>query len=123
MSRSLYLIGIFIAGAFGWASWGLVINKMSPYVSPAPALVLFYTSLFIALTATFALLGYYLRVWLNKHEVYFQHLSISLRQGVFLSIIMCTGLIFQRLRVLTWWDGLLLVLVMILMEFYFMAKE
>ncbi len=123
MSHSIYLFGIFVAATFGWASWGVVINKLSPYNSPAPALILFYTSLFIALTATFALLGYYLRVWLNKHEIYFQHINISLRQGVFLSMIMCTGLIFQRFRVLTWWDGLLLVLVMILVEFYFMAKE
>ncbi len=123
MSRSLYIFGIFVAAVFGWASWGVVINKLSPYVSPLPALILFYTSLFIALTATFALFGYYLRIWLNKDEVYFQHLNISLRQGVFLSIIMCTGLLFQRFRVLTWWDGLLLVLVMILVEFYFMAKE
>ena len=123
MSRSLYLFGIFIAAVFGWASWGVVINKLSPYVSPAPALILFYTSLFIALTATFALLGFYLRVWLNKHEIYYQHINIALRQGVLLSLIMCTGLLFQRLRVLTWWDGLLLVLIMILVEFYFMAKE
>ena len=123
MSHSFYLLGIFIASVFGWASWGVVINKLSPYASPLPALALFYISLFIALTATFALLGYYLRVWLNKSEVYFQHINIALRQGVFLSILMCTGLIFQRLRVLTWWDGLLLVLVMILIEFYFMAKE
>lgn len=123
MSRSLYLFGIFIASVFGWASWGLVIHKLSPYESPAPALTLFYTSLFIALTATFALLGFYLRVWLNRDEVYFQHINIALRQGVLLSIIMCTGLLFQRLRVLTWWDGLLLVLIMILVEFYFMAKE
>lgn len=123
MSRSLYLFGIFIAAAFGWASWGVVINKLSPYVSPTPALVFFYTSLFISLTATFALFGYYLRVWLNKHEVYSQHINIALRQGMLLSMIMCTGLVFQRLRVLTWWDGLLLVLIMILVEFFFMAKE
>lgn len=123
MSRSLYIFGIFIAATFGWASWGLVIHKLSPYTSPVPALTLFYTSLFIALTATFALFGFYLRVWLNKNEIYHQHINIALRQGVLLSIIMCTGLLFQRLRVLTWWDGLLLVLIMILVEFYFMAKE
>lgn len=123
MSRNFYLFGIFIAALFGWASWGVVIHKLSPYASPAPALTLFYASLFLALTATFALFGYYLRVWLNKHEVYSQHVNIALRQGILLSLIVCTGLLFQRLRVLTWWDGLLLVLVMILVEFYFMAKE
>lgn len=123
MSRSLYLVGIFIAAIFGWASWGVVVNKLSPYISPVPALVLFYLSVFIAMTATFTLFGYYLRVWLNKHEVYSQHINIALRQGVLLSVIMCTGLVFQRLRVLTWWDGLLLVLIIILIEFYFMARE
>lgn len=123
MSRSFYLFGILITAIFGWASWGVVINKLSPYLSPAPALFFFYASLFIALTATFALFGFYLRVWLNKHEVYSQHINIALRQGGLLAIIMCVGLGFQRLRVLTWWDGLLLVLVMVLVEFYFMAKE
>lgn len=123
MSRNFYLTGVSVAAVFAWASWGVVINKFSPYVSPVPALTLFYASLFIALTATFALFGFYLRVWLNKDEVYIQHINIAIRQGFLLALVVCVAMFFQRLRVLTWWDGLLLVMMMILIEFYFMAKE
>lgn len=123
MSRSVYLFGIFVTACFGWASWAVVLNKFSPYVSPAPAIFFFYASLFIALTATFALMGFYLRIILSREEVYLQQINIALRQGVWLALLFCVGLIFQHLQVLTWWDGVLMVLILILLEFYFMAKN
>lgn len=118
-----YLIAILIATLFSWASWAVVIYKLSPFSQPLLSVTLFYSSLFIALTGTFALLLYLLRMWANKKEVFNIHLNTSLRQGVLLSLMLIAGLVFQRLRVLTWWDGILLLAIVLLIEFYFNKKD
>jgi 5-methylcytosine-specific restriction endonuclease McrBC GTP-binding regulatory subunit McrB len=123
MSRSIYILGIFIAAALGWASLIVVINNISPFISGYLALTMFYSSLFIALTGTFSILNYYLRISINKDKNYFRHLNIALRQGSLLSMMICVGLGFQRLRVLTWWDALLLLIIVLLIEYYFMARD
>jgi Na+/melibiose symporter-like transporter len=123
MVHGTYLLVILIATIFGWASWIVVINKLSPFTTPQLALSLFYTSLFVALAGTLALMIYYIRAWLNKGEVSNIHVNIALRQGVLLSTMICIGIAFQRLKVLTWWDGLLLLAIVLLIEFYFMARD
>jgi len=123
MIHGTYILAILIATVFGWASWIVVLIKLSPFTAPQLALSLFYTSLFVALAGTFALIIYYLRAWLNKGEIFNSHLNTALRQGVLLSTMISIGIAFQRLKVLTWWDGLLLLAIVLLIEFYFMAKE
>ncbi len=123
MIHNTYIIAILIASFFSWASFIVVINKLSPFSQPALSMSLFYSSLFIALAGTFALAFYFLRVWSNKKEIYNVHLNTSLRQGVLLSVVVVVGLAFQRLRVLTWWDGLLILAIVLLIEFYFMSRN
>lgn len=123
MIHNTYLLSIFIATVFGWASWAVVINKLSPFTSPELALSLFYSSLFIALAGTLTLIIYYLRAWLSKGGILNAYINTSLRQGVLLSAMICIAIGFQRLKVLTWWDGLLLLAVVLLIEFYFMARD
>ncbi|MBU0728083.1 hypothetical protein KKA95_05345 [Patescibacteria group bacterium] len=118
-----YLISIGIAAAFSWASLALVVNKLSPFTTPELSLSLFYVSLFVALVGTLTIVIYYIRAWLNKGEIYNAHLNISLRQAVLLSAMICIGIGFQRLKVLTWWDGLLLLAIVLMIEFYFMSRD
>lgn len=123
MIHQTYLIGIAMASFLSWSSWFVVIYKLSPFSQPGISLPLFYASLFVALAGTFTLILYFLRIWANKREIYNAHLNTSLRQGVLLSGMIITGLGFQRLRVLTWWDGLLLLAIVLLIEFYFMNRD
>jgi len=124
MSPLYYITGVFLATALGWASWFVVLNKMSPFISGTLALSLFYASLFMALTGTFALIGYYLRLAISqKKDKVTLHLNTALRQGALLSLMLCLGLGFQRLRVLTWWDAALLLIIVVLIEYYFMNRE
>lgn len=123
MSHAYYIIAVFIATILGWASWIVVLNNLSPFISGYLALTLFYASLFIALTGTFSILNYYLRLAINKSKNYYQHLNTALRQGSLLSAMICVGLAFQRLRVLTWWVAVLVLIIVLLIEYYFMARD
>lgn len=123
MTHHKYLSVIGVAGIVSWIAWVVVINKLDPLQSPGLALGLFSLSLFFALTCTFTVLGFYFRMWLNKNEVFYNHIHIAFRQGLLLTVISLGCLMFLLLDVLTWWSGLLLIGVVTLVEFYFAVRE
>lgn len=123
MNHHKYLAIIGVSALFAWIGWILVITQLSPYANLSIALILFFITLFIALTGTFGVLGFYFRLWLFKNEIFYKHINVSMRQGTFLSLIAVFCLVFQMLRVLTWWSGLLLVGAAVLLEFYFSARD
>ncbi|MEK7547847.1 MAG: hypothetical protein AAB540_03050 [Patescibacteria group bacterium] len=123
MSHKKYMAIIGGAGLLAWLGFFLVISKLSPYENMGLSLGLFFITLFIALSATFAAFGFYFRVWLFKNEIFYKHINVALRQGIFLSLIAILCLVFQMMRVLTWWSGALLVAVAVLLEAYFSAKD
>jgi len=123
MSHHKYLAFIGLAGLISWTALIVVVNKLDPFESTGLGLGLFFVSMFFALACTFTVIGFYLRVWFNKNEIYYDHINVALRQGVLLTVITLGCLVFQLLRVLTWWSGLLLIGVVTLVEFYLVAKE
>lgn len=123
MSHHKYIAIIGGAGLVSWIAWIVVINKLNPIETMGLSLALFYISLFVALTCTFTVIGFYFRVWLNKNEVYYNHIHTAFRQGVLLTAIAVGSLTFQLLGVLNWWTGLLLIGVVTMVEFYFAAYE
>jgi len=123
MSHKKYILIIGLTALLSWAAFATVIFKFNPYESISLALVFFYVSLFISLSTTFTLLGYFFRLWLYRNEVFYLHINISLRQGIILSLIAVCCLILLMLNVLTWWSGGLLILAASLLEFYFTSQE
>ncbi len=123
MSHNRYIGVIAFSGVLAWIGWLLVINKLGPFESMGLALSLFFVTFLIAVACSFAVLGYYFRIWLFKNEIFYQHISVSMRQGILLSMIASLCLVLQMLRVLTWWSGLLVVFVFLLLEFYFSSKD
>jgi hypothetical protein len=117
------LIAIAVATVLGWVSWVVVLNKMSPFLSGGLALGFFYSSLFLAVMGTFTLILYYLRLVFGNAESGPKYLNAALRQGSLLSSMVCVGLAFQRLRILTWWDAGLLLMIVLLIEYYSMNRE
>lgn len=123
LTHKKYLTVVGGAGFLAWLAFVTVILKFNPYESTSLALSFFYLSLFIALSCTLTLIGYFFRLWLYKNEVFYVHINISLRQGVLLSVIAIGCLVLLMLEVLTWWSGVLLIFAATLLEFYFASKE
>lgn len=123
MTHHRYLAIIAIAGVLCWIAWIVVLNKLDPFESTGLALGMFFLSLSLALACSLTIVGFYLRVWLNKNEIYYQHINIAFRQGLLLTLIVIGVLAFHLMGVLTWWSGLLYIAAVTLIEFYFMAKE
>ncbi len=128
MITNRYIVYLVIAALVSWLAFYLVLNRLDPFVNnnittvAGLSLAMFFVSLFFALTSTFTILGFYIRVWFNKNEVYFDHLNVSLRQAVFLSLIALGSILFQILGVLSWWSGLLLIGSVVAIEAYLLSK-
>ena len=118
-----YLMTIGLTALVSWVAWAMVIIKLDPYTSTGLALGLFFISLFFALIGTFTIIGFALRRWIGKNEIYYHHLSVSLRQGLLLSMctLMCISLLIMG--ALKWWNGLLVVTIAVLMEMFITSRN
>jgi len=123
MTHRKYLSIVAVTSALSWIAFVTVIFKFNPEEFTSLALTFFYLTVFIALSCTFTLIGYYFRLWLYRNEIFYAHINISLRQGVILSLIAVGCLVLLMLRVLSWWSGGLLILASVLLEFYFSSRE
>ncbi len=122
MSLKLYLIGMGLGTILCLASFILVIVYINPQESPVFGPAALFASLFLGLTGLFTLIGYFLRVIVSKNEVLFSHIAPSFRQGILLAAGFTGLFILQAFRILTWWDALILIAMIILFEFYFLSR-
>jgi len=123
MTYNKYIRVIGFAGLLSWLAFILVINKLSPYESMTISLIFFYLTLFIALACTFAVFGFYFRVWFSGNEIFYRHINVALRQGIFLSLLSILSLVLQMMKLLNWLTGILIIVVAVLLEFYFSARD
>ncbi len=119
--KILYVIGV--ATTISWLSWILVIMNLDPYESTRMGLSLFFVSLTLSLIGTFTIILFFLKKLRNPNEVYIKHVMISLRQGILLSASTTVCLAFLMLGLLRIWNGLLIVIIITLLEFYLSGKD
>lgn len=122
MPLKYYLIFMSIATLLCWTGWGIVVSNINPTEAGGVGFVIFYLSGFLALVGTFSLLGFFLRVWFSHEQVIFRHLGISFRQAVLFALLLIVALILQGERYLTWWNMLMLVAFLTVVEFVFISK-
>lgn len=113
------LATIIFAFAVSCLAWILTIIKLDPFESTGLALFFFFLSLFVTLMSLFTLMGFFVRRFVTRNEILYNHFNVSLRQGLLLSLCTLILLTFLMLGVLTWWDGFLVVLIAFLFELYF----
>jgi hypothetical protein len=129
LSYKKYVLIMIAVSVIGWMSFWMVIWKMDPCTAPGKftlchstellSIILFFASAFLALTATFTLFGFALRLWLNSAEIYMDYLNVSIRQALLLTLCTLASAVLLLLNALTWWSGFLLIAIIILLEFYF----
>lgn len=129
MTHRSSLATLGIVAVASWTALSLVLFKLDPCIAPGTrelchavstrSLLLFFTSATFALTSLFTLLGFYLRVWLSRDTGDISNFGVSIRQGILLTICAIGALGLLLLEALTWWSGLLLIAIVLLMETYF----
>ena len=124
MTLRSYLWGMKIGALLSLASCVLVVTKIDPIESGAAGKALFYGSAFLFLAA----ISIIVLTWIRRRsgvEENFEvvYISGSFRQGMLVSLLVVFLLVLQSYRVLVWWDGLLVVAGIFLIELYFLGRR
>lgn len=85
--------------------------------------VLYFASLFFFILGVASIFGFYFRKWWNHNELLFENVKLSLRQSSLFALFILSLLALSALRLLTWWDGLILGISFILIELYFKTRS
>lgn len=123
MSLIRYLILMTVATIICWAGWYTVVSLVNPNQTGFLGLLLFYASLTLALTGTFAVVGFFIRLFLLKQEMVFQKVIIAFRQAIFFALLIVGMLILQSGRLLTWYNGVFLIMGLTMLEFFLISKR
>lgn len=107
-----------LATALAWLGFLILIANFDPEQIDRLIFVLFYLVLFLALLGTWALLGFWLRLLLNRKKRQPRFMAFeSFRQSLIFSLAIIVALLLQAERLLTWWNISLLALLAALVEF------
>ena len=123
MSVKWYIIIMLIATLMSWIAWMLVIFLINPKDAGTLGFGLFYASLFLALLGIFSMVGLFIRHLHKKKKFIVEKVLVSFRQGMWFAIIVVGALMLQSKDLLTWWNGVLLVLIVTVLEFFFISAS
>ena len=117
MTLRLYLILMSIGALICWIAWFFVIGSIEPGHAGFFGFLIFYSSLFLALAGTFSVFGFLIKkIILKNDEIVFHHVKNTFRQGMLVAGIIILGLILLQIKLLTWWNCVLLILLIALIE-------
>ena len=110
-----------VIAAVCWVAWIVVLFNIDPFAAGPLGFVFFYLTLFFSLVTTFSVIGLVLRRWLVKDQLAVKQVATALRQGILFSVLIVGSLILLSFDLLTWWNTLLLVAVLAVLEFFFLS--
>lgn len=123
MTLKSYIWGMRLVALFSFIALGLVINYVDPEKSGIVGKVLFYLIFFFFLSSFFNLFLLWIRKRALGKEAVTLNISLSFRQGALLAIFVAGLMVLQSMRLLIWWDGLLLLAGVFLVELYFLSRN
>lgn len=123
MKLRTYIIALVLSTALCIVAWVITLQYINPEQAGILGLILFYASFFVSIIGIAALMGLYIRILFSRNEILFAHITPSFRQGVLVAACATILLFLQGTKLLTWWDALLVVLIISLTEFFFHSRE
>src|SRR3989344_8733594 len=117
MTLRQYLILMSVGAAICWVAWFFVLGSVDPSQAGFFGFLFFYSSLFLALAGTFSVIGFLIKkIVLKNDQIVFHHVKSTFRQGMLVAGVIVLGLILLQTKLLTWWNGALLVLLFVAIE-------
>lgn len=123
MTVRSFLIGTILTAIGATAIWLLIINWVHPNEAGLPGYSLFFLSLFLAVAAWAALLGYGVRTLLQPRQLAAYKVRPSLRQGLWIAAFLNMLLFLQKNRLLRWWLAVILIVFFIAFELIFLGYD
>lgn len=129
MKKKAFQLGMWLVVVLGLVGTSLTVFFLNPYADldtlkeNAFSLAALYSSLLFFFTGLFSLMLFWIkRKTSGDEDIENVNMGVSFRQGLLLSVALVFMLALQSLRILVWWDALLAVGAVIMIELYFLAR-
>lgn len=123
MNLRQYLIVMAMGTAVAISAWCIVLIAMNPLTSGPLALVAFYVTLSLGLLGLFTILGTVIRTLRFPHRDVGGMVNRSLRQGLFLTLLMVGSLYLMTQGMLSTLTLFIAVLALGFLEFFFLVSS
>lgn len=123
MSLRAYLTIMGFGTIVAAATFFLVLFRVDPATAGTLGFVLFYLSLFFAVTGAVSIVGFLIRVLMHREEMLSRLVGLSFRQAVLLAALAVGALALHARDLLSWWNSVLLVAAVTIVEFFFISLE
>lgn len=123
MTLKSYIWGMRLLTLISLSALGFVVFYVDPENSGIFGKIIFYFVLFFSLSGLINLFLIFTRRKIMGSETALATIGLSFRQAILLSLLTIALLILQSMRALVWWDGLLLVAGIFLVELYFLSRN
>lgn len=123
MTLKSYLFVMSALTAFCWGIFIFVASLVDPTMTNWLGFVLFYISLFLALSGTSALVGFIFRFVALKKELAFNLVKIAFRQSFLFSLFVIFLLVLKSQQLFNWLNLFLLVIIFAILELFFISYK
>lgn len=119
MTLKSYLLSMSVITLICWSVFVFIINTINPFTTNSLGFILFYLSLFFALSGTVLLIGFLMRFIIFRQKLAFHLVKVAFRQSFLLSLFLCILLFLFSQALINWLNLLLLLTVFIILEVFF----
>ncbi|MFA5022128.1 MAG: hypothetical protein WC508_03550 [Patescibacteria group bacterium] len=123
MSFRVFLLLVIAGTILAWLAWGMVIFYFDPSQAGIAGFTIFYLTLFLGLSGLLFLIINSIKTKIGKDQLLLYRIRISLRHAIMFSVIVLGWALLKTQGLLRWWNFLLLVLVLALLEFFFISTQ
>ena len=107
-----------------WTAVGMIVSMTDPTQTQAVVFVILFASLFLALTGTLSVGGFVMRIWVLRKQYFIsKEVLVSFRQAIMLATLLIASLVMQSRSILTWWNAMLMVVALTMLEFFFVTAR
>jgi hypothetical protein len=106
-----------------WTAFLYVLWTVDPFSTNWIGFTLFYTSLFLTIIGSSALVGFIVRFILMKQELAFRAVKEAFRQSFLFALLIVISLVLLSKGVFTWLNILFLVVGLTVLEFFMLSYE
>ncbi|MDX9778722.1 MAG: hypothetical protein RBT30_00540 [Patescibacteria group bacterium] len=118
MTLKNYLIVMGLLSILAWGIFILILNIIDPLATNWLGLSLFYVSLFLSLSSTAALLGFFVRFVALRHSLVFYAVSNAFRQSFLFALFISISFLLLSLELFTWLNISLLLIIFVILELF-----
>lgn len=116
MTLKKYLLTTAITTAICWTVLLFVSSVINPETTNLLGFLIFYFTLFLAVSGTAFLFGFFVRFVALKHDLVFHSVRVAFRQSFLFALFIICVLILLSQDLFTWLNLLMLVIVFVIIE-------